>query len=216
MRVGTYGTTAFLAFACLLLQNACNDSAQPPNPVSGVLKPQESLEALVERLGGRVFPDRAEKGSWYVQLIGATLRSSDLKQLSAFPGIVRLALSDSIVADEEMGNVALIHGIRVLYLSNTRVTAKGIAQLSTLPLLQELFLDNTGIHGNEFECIGKLKGLKVLWIDSSQATYGALPTFESHAQLEDVMMMQGDGFTTAWSRGTGTEGRKAKYWKADR
>ena len=217
-----YGRISLCSITLLILhQGACKDSTHPVNK-SGDSSPKElaneraSLESAVERMGGRVFPDRVEKGGWYVQLIGSHLRASDLTQLSKYPNIVRLALSDSNAEDEVMADVATLRDVRVLYLSNTRVTDKGIAKLFALPRLQELFLDHTGIHGSAFECIARLESLRVLWIDESQATHAALPEFDRHRSLNEVMMMQENGFVSVWARGTGGGGHKAKYWTADR
>jgi hypothetical protein len=118
--------------------------------------------ALITSLGGEIdtltYSNRPSPGAnllseflgyvepreslWRVSLAGATVSTSDLKNLSDCGWICSLNLSNTNVGDDAMAHVAGMQNIVELRLANTNLTDTGVRQLS--PMRSLLILDVAG------------------------------------------------------------------------
>jgi internalin A len=165
----------------------------------------------IERLGGRVEPDRtsASQTEIAVSLCGCkdfdddnmhllksieNLTSLDLshtritdeglKELKGFKDLTVLMLADTMVTDAGLQELSDLKSLTILELTRTSTTDVGLKQLSGLTALKCLILNETSITDAGLKEFGGLPKLELLELQSTQITDAGLKELAGLQKLE--------------------------------
>ena len=108
---------------------------------------EEKAVNAIHQLGGEVLRDEKLPGRpvFGVNLSGAKVTDSDLKDLRGFKGLRTLLLEGTQITDAGLKDLKELKGLRWLDLCNTQVTDAGLKDLKELKGLKTLLLVGTQI-----------------------------------------------------------------------
>lgn len=112
-----------------------------------------------------------------------------LKELSGLTNLAALDLHLTDVTDAGLAHIANRHGIRVLYLSYTRVTGAGLTHLVELNRLESLDLFGTGVSDEAATHIAKLTNLRRLELGFTALTGVGLSRLATLKELRSLSLV---------------------------
>ncbi len=140
------------------------------------------------------LPDIAKKtDSKRMNFTGAQITGKNLDVLSNRP-IEELDLTRTFVSDDAMPKVAMMSGLRGLWLNGDDISDKGINAISSLKHLKELGLQSTDITDQSLQTISEMEGLERLDIGfCDKITSRGLKELTHLKSLQTVHLPQCEG-----------------------
>jgi hypothetical protein len=126
-----------------------SEEARPHSPE------REAAIAAVEKLGGKVGIDGEAAGQpvWRVDLSATAANDQVVKQLSAFPDLEVLDVSETRITDAALITVGRLSKLREILLDGTAVTDRGLGQLNGLTHLEFLSVLETRVTAQDMDGI---------------------------------------------------------------
>tara|TARA_Y100000814_G_scaffold109828_1_gene77616 strand:- start:313 stop:1287 length:975 start_codon:yes stop_codon:yes gene_type:complete len=104
----------------------------------------------------------------YTELPGGSFDFGDAAELGE--ALVKLSLSRTNVADEDLGRLKKLQSIEYLDLSRTSIGDQGMAHIVEMPNLSYLNLRDTNVSDNSIEYLSRMENLKQIYLWSSGIT----------------------------------------------
>jgi hypothetical protein len=132
---------------------------------------QRAIRAI-EKLGGTVEVDKSEpdKPVRFVYLQSERVRDHDLVLLKALPGLRVVSLTDARITDEGLRLLGEMPELTSLYLRNTAITDAGLVHLKGLKRLFLINLSDTAITDKGLEHIARMPQVTMLRLDGTKVT----------------------------------------------
>ncbi|WP_010581659.1 leucine-rich repeat domain-containing protein [Schlesneria paludicola] len=196
MRRSTRTYFAFALLQCWTISIGCGTAVSPE---------QAALKRL--EADGKASGSLGADGH-VVSLSSHSMTDDAAKQLTAFPALTTLALTDSPIGDAHMGVIGALTQLESLALDHTQVTDAGLQSISSLEHLRELNLagcsvtdgglgslaglteltslnlNDTQINGLGLVYLSKLNRLEALYLQNTVVDFESIPPLSGLESLK--------------------------------
>lgn len=125
------------------------------------------------RLGGHVQWESGKVVA--VQQRATATTDDDLRNLTHFPNLISLDLSDTHISDAGLAHIAELHSLEHLYLDKTAITDRGLSYLTGLTKLRNLWMHRTHVTDQGLVNLEGLTEMRYLDLGYTKVTDAGLP-----------------------------------------